>query len=158
MLIKIASSITATKIIGSVIDLNTIAIIAKITNIETKLTVAKSLFVILIKSLVHAASPTSIPDLSYFLIIFSIWLHCALASSEPVLYSDIKINISCFSLFNALVKSSGINESGTEPSKKLSSPIATFTPFTSLTSDNKSLTSFVFVSELIKIMLAEPKS
>ena len=53
---KIANSMTKTNMTGNVIDLNTSAIIKNIRNMDTKLTVAKSLFVILIKSLVHARS------------------------------------------------------------------------------------------------------
>ena len=155
---NIANSITATSIIGSEIDLNTKAMIMKIRKIETKLTVAKSLFVILIRSLVQAASPTNIPFLSYFFIIFSISLHWLLASSEPVLYADMNISISCSSLSNSFVKSLGINDSGTEPSKTLSFPNAICTPSTFLTSSSIADTSFDFTSESNKIMFAEPKS
>ena len=48
MLMKIANSITATKIIGKDIDLNTHAIIKKIAPMDTVLTTLKSWFVIVI--------------------------------------------------------------------------------------------------------------
>lgn len=75
MLMKIANSITATKIIGKDIDLNTHAIIKKIAPMDTVLTTLKSWFVIVIKSFVQGASPISIAFLSYFFIIFSILSH-----------------------------------------------------------------------------------
>ena len=72
---KIANSITDTKIIGKDIDLNTHAIIKKIAPMDTVLTTLKSWFVIVIKSFVQGASPISIAFLSYFFMIFSILSH-----------------------------------------------------------------------------------
>ena len=60
MLIKIAPSITKTKIIGNEIDLNTNKIIKNTAKIETALTTLKSWSVISIKSLVHGATTTHI--------------------------------------------------------------------------------------------------
>ena len=59
MLIKIANSITLTRIIGNEIDLNNIKIIRNIITIERILTVLKSVSAIVIKSLVNGASPTT---------------------------------------------------------------------------------------------------
>mgnify|MGYP006873675891 CR=1 FL=1 len=57
---KIANSIAETSIIGSDIDLSTNRIITNIATIDTALTVLKSLSVIVIRSLVQGASPTTI--------------------------------------------------------------------------------------------------
>ena len=61
---KIASSITATKMIGSDMLFSTIMMMMKIAAIEIALTVAKSTEVMSIRSFVSAASPTSNPFLS----------------------------------------------------------------------------------------------
>ena len=74
---------------GNEIDFNTNAIIMKIKIIETAFTVLKSVFVIVIRSSVHGASPINIAVSSYFLMISRIASHCAFTSSDPVLYSDI---------------------------------------------------------------------
>ncbi len=88
ILIKIANSITDTRITGSDTDLNTNAIIRKIAPMDTTLTVLKSSSVISIKSFVHGASPISIADASYFLMIWLIASHCALTSSDATAYSE----------------------------------------------------------------------
>ena len=72
MLIKIANSIAATRIIGNETDLNTQKIIMKIATIDTALTVLKSLSVMVIKSFVHGASPITMEFWSYFFAIASI--------------------------------------------------------------------------------------
>ena len=59
-MIKIANSMTDTRISGSEPDLNTNAMIMKIAMIEMALTTLKSLSVIVIRSFVHGASPINI--------------------------------------------------------------------------------------------------
>lgn len=61
---KMANSITATRRIGSEMDLNTKIIMMATRRIDTELTVLKSQFVILIRSFVQGASPISIPSSS----------------------------------------------------------------------------------------------
>ena len=60
MFTKIANSMTATKITGNEMDLNTKIMIKKIAPMETILTRLKSSSVILIKSFVQGASPINI--------------------------------------------------------------------------------------------------
>ena len=88
ILIKIANSITHTRMIGSEMDLNVSKIIIKIAAIEIILTFLKSTSVISIRSLVHGASPISIAVLSYFLIIALISSHCLFTSSVADAYSE----------------------------------------------------------------------
>ena len=88
MLIKMANSMTATRMIGSDTDLNTSAIITKIAPIDTMLTVLKSSSVISIRSFVHGASPINMAEESYFLMILLISSHCAFTSSEATAYSE----------------------------------------------------------------------
>ena len=63
---KIANSMTATRITGSDMDLNTSAIMINMAIMETALTTLKSLSVIVIRSFVQGASPISIAEESYF--------------------------------------------------------------------------------------------
>ena len=85
---KMANSMTATKITGIEIDLNTNSMIKNTAPIEIALTTLKSLSVICIKSFVHGASPISMASGSYVLIILFNVSHWALTSSDATLYSD----------------------------------------------------------------------
>ena len=58
---KFANSITATRMTGSVMERNTSAMITKIATMEIALTTLKSVSVMVIRSLVHGASPISMP-------------------------------------------------------------------------------------------------
>ena len=67
-----ANSITATSISGSETDLKVTRMIRKIAAIEIISTTLKSLSVTSIRSFVQGASPISIAELSYFLIMLFI--------------------------------------------------------------------------------------
>jgi Pyruvate/2-oxoacid:ferredoxin oxidoreductase delta subunit len=65
ILIVIANSIVSTKMTGSANDLNVKATMIKIIMTDNTLTIAKSVFVVVIKSRVILPSPPIIPFLSY---------------------------------------------------------------------------------------------
>ena len=65
ILIVIANSIVSTKMTGSANDLNVKATMIKIIITDNTLTIAKSVFVVVIKSRVILPSPPIIPFLSY---------------------------------------------------------------------------------------------
>ena len=109
---NIASSITATRIIGSETLFKTSSIITNIAAIEIASTTLKSWSVISIISLVQGASPMSIPFLSYFLSISLSLVICSFTSSVAVAYSEF-ITISFqLSLCKVDFASSGIISSG----------------------------------------------
>ena len=75
MLMNIANSMTATSTIGSDIEPNTQRMIMNIAPMDTVLTDAKSLSVIVIRSFVQGASPTSMFFSLYESMVLSISVH-----------------------------------------------------------------------------------
>ena len=61
MFIKIANSITVTRMAGREIDLNTIITITKIASMDTVFTVTRSTLVVSSRSFISGASPMTIP-------------------------------------------------------------------------------------------------
>ena len=129
--------------IGRLIDLNTKKIMTKIATIDTALTRAKSSFVMLIRSLVHGASPISIPLVSYLSRISSSLSHCALTSSDATAYSELTMSSSYSSFCTTFKRSEGSISFGKPAPKIASRPIVAFTPSTSFTSSIISTTSLV---------------
>ncbi len=119
---------TATRMIGIEIDLNEIRMMKNTMMIDTAFTRLKSEFVMFTRSLVQGASPISIADLSYFFMIFSIWVHCLFTALVAVAYFDVTI-ISCLSpLFNSSLMSSGITSDGIIGPVSESDDTASFMP------------------------------
>ena len=139
---KMANSITATRITGRETDWNTTVMIRKIATMDTALTTLKSLSVMVIRSLVQGASPISIPELSYFLMMEFRISHCSLTSSVATLYSD-WTRINCQSpCLSFSVTSAGMKSLGTAGPRMLSKPRANLTPATSDISFSMALASF----------------
>ena len=142
ILIKMANSMTDTRIIGNEIDLNTNAMIMKIAPMEIILTFLKSTAVISIRSFVQGASPISIAESSYFLMILLISSHCAFTSSVADAYSEATSINWYLPLFNSSLTSSGIISCGTLGPVMESKDTASLTPSTFLISSIMFMLSF----------------
>ena len=143
-----ANSIAATRITGSEMERSVSRMITATIPMETESTVMKSLFVILIRSRVQGASPTSMALSSYFLMISSILSHCLFTSSVAAWYSLMIIIISQSPSSNISRRLEGSSSFGTSAPSSASSPRTVLTPSTSLISSDMFTTCFASISLL----------
>ena len=130
-LMKIASSMTATRMMGRVMLFSTRAMMTKMAMMEIMLTTWKSWPVVSIMSFMQGASPMSIPLGSCsFKIAFkeSSWVFTASLATR---YSELIKSSSHLSLFRTLRTESGRMSSGTREPTTDSSPRTYLTPSTS---------------------------
>ena len=155
-LMKIASSITAMRMNGRLIDFSTRAMMMKMAMMEMAFTTLKSVSVVSIMSFMAGASPmSSEPSVCFLAISFNLatW---SLASSEAVPYSEPISTSSHLSVFNFSVISVGRNSIGMRSPTSDSRLSTYFTPSTFFISPTVARTFSSGVSDFTRSMWVAP--